>query len=222
MNDGWSEAERRAFIERETAPASAPLVPEFTLRIASELTPLWQRTETWLDEHGIPIPFWAMVWPGGQALARHVLDHPELVSGRTVADIGTGSGIVAMAAARAGARRTIAVDIDPVSRTAAELNAAANGVAVEALCENWVGRTDLAVDVLLLADVWYEREQAAAMESWAFALADVGIHVLTADPGRTYKPHGFQWVASYEVPTNQEAEGAEWKLTRVLELRPKR
>src|SRR5687767_2344405 len=191
-----------AFIQAHTEILSPPLIPELRLHLASEVTPLWHATEAFLERTGLPPPFWAFAWPGGQALARHILDHPELARGRTVLDFAAGSGLVAIAAARAGAARAVASDIDAAACTAMRLNAALNGVEVEIVAEDVTESAELAADVILAGDVCYERAMAERVSAWLLQQARQGATVLLADPGRAYRPQdGLEELARYRVPT---------------------
>ena len=204
------------FIRERTAPAPVPLVPELSLYQATELTPLWHATAAelrgWDDS-----PYWAFPWAGGQALARHVLDHPALVRGRRVLDFASGSGLVAIAAARAGAAEAVAVDVDPFCRAAVLLNAALNGVAVAFRQEDLLAAPLPDADVVLAGDVFYERALAAGAASWFGALAARGTLVLAGDAGRAYAPPDrLREVAAHEVPTTIEIEDAPTRRARVL------
>ena len=208
------------FIRERTAPAPVPLVPELSLFQASELTPLWHATAAdlrgWDDS-----PYWAFPWAGGQALARHVLDHPALVAGRRVLDFASGSGLVAIAAARAGAAAVIAVDVDPFCRAAVALNAALNGVDIPFREESPLGLPLPDAEVVLAGDVFYERGLAAGAAAWFGALAAQGALVLAGDAGRVYAPtSGFVELAAYEVPTTVEIEDAPVRRARVLRFGP--
>jgi predicted nicotinamide N-methyase len=194
------------FVRTHTAPAKVPLVPEIRLYTASELTPVWKDVDD--------VPFWCVPWAGGQALARYVLDHPEIVRGKRVLDVGTGGGVVAIAAKLAGAAHVLAVDIDPVAIAACSENARLNGVEIAAEHGDPVG-WHVDVDILLAGDIWYEREPAERFEAWLRALP---IPALTGDPGRTYVPRDVVELARYEVPTTMELEGATRRTTRVLTL----
>lgn len=204
------------FIRERTAPAPVPLVPELVLWTASELTPLWHATAA--DLHGWDdSPFWAFPWAGGQALARHVLDHPDLVAGRRVVDFASGSGLVAIAALRAGAAEAVAVDVDPFCRAALALNAELNGVAVPFRADDPLDAPLPECDVVLAGDVFYERALAARATAWFRALAARGTLVLAGDAGRAYAPPGgFVEVASHAVPTTVEIEDAPVRRARVL------
>lgn len=211
-----SEEELRGFVRAHTALAAVPLVPEIRLFTATETTSLWRVTAEWLDARAVDVPFWSTPWAGGQALARYVLDRPEALRGLRVVDFGTGSGLVAIAAAHAGAARVRAVDVDPLACAAARLNAEANGVAIDVACDDVADRLDLDVDVVLAGDVWYEPEPAARFAAWLASLAARGVRVLTGDPGRAYVPRAFVEVAAYDVPTSADLESRTLKRTRVL------
>lgn len=196
-----------AFILEHTSVASTPLVPEIRLHLATEITPLWQATERWLAERGVPPPFWAFSWAGGQALARFVLDRPALVRGRRVLDFASGSGLVAIAAAMAGAADVLAADIDPFAVAAIALNARENQVAVRATLSDLLGSAVTGSDVVLAGDVCYEAPFAARAHAWLRALAASGAEVLLGDPGRAYAPReGVEALARYVVPTPLDLE----------------
>ncbi len=204
------------FIRERTAPAPVPLVPELRLWQANELTPLWRATSAelhaWDDS-----PYWAFPWAGGQSLARHVLDHPNLVRGRRVLDFASGSGLVAIAAARAGAAEAVAVDVDPFCRAAVLLNAELNGVSVPFREGSPLDAPPPDVDVVLAGDVFYERALADGAARWFAALAARGVLVLAGDAGRAYAPSaGFALVAAHDVPTTVEIEDAPWRRARVI------
>jgi predicted nicotinamide N-methyase len=210
-----SRDERVAFVRSQTILAPAPLVPELVVLTATPVTPLWHATAAWLDDHDAALPFWSVPWAGGQALARWVLDHPESVRGLRVIDFACGGGIVAIAAAKAGAASVRAIDIDPLAEIAATINAEANGVRFAITCEDVVGR-DVDADVLLCGDVWYEKEPAERFARW---FAELRCRVITGDPARAYVPPGRE-LARYDVPTPVELEGAPFRTTRVVELAP--
>jgi predicted nicotinamide N-methyase len=212
-------AERRAFILRNTR-LQAPLhAPELRLHLADEITPIWRMTEEELGEIGLPPPFWAFAWAGGQALARYLLDHPSEVEGRTVVDFATGSGIAAIAAKLAGAKQVRAADIDPFSQAAAQLNAEANGVEVDFALADLLDEAPPAADLILAADVCYERPLAERVMAWLAAGRDAGARVLIGDPGRTYFPKtGLERLAEYQVQTTRELEDVEVKRTSVWRL----
>ncbi len=205
-----------AFIRAHTAPSRAPLVPEFTLHLASEITPIWQATEAWLAARDLAPPYWAFAWPGGQALARHILDHPAAVAGRRVLDFAAGCGLAALAAARAGAVVT-AAEIDPLARAAIVLNARANGLAV-GLAEGDVLEAAAAFDLILAGDVCYEAAMSRRVLAWLEAGVDRGTEVWLADPGRAYLPAGLAPFARYRVPTSRELEDREERETLLFRL----
>jgi predicted nicotinamide N-methyase len=208
-----------AFIRAETRLLPVPHAPEIRLYVADEATELWQKTEEELGEIGLPPPFWAFAWAGGQALARYVLDHPNMVAGRRVLDVASGSGLVAIAAAKAGASSVEAADIDAFAAAAAALNAEANGVAVTPRLGDLVG-TDEGWDAVLAGDIFYDRDIAARMAEWLLALQGRGATVLVGDPGRSYLPKDrLEELACYRVPVTRALEGAEIKLSRVWRFR---
>jgi predicted nicotinamide N-methyase len=213
------DAEGRAtFVRAHTAIEPVPLVGSIRLHTATELVPIWRVTSSWLVERGLNVPFWCVPWAGGQALARFVLDNPEVVRGRRVLDFGTGSGLIAIAAAKAGAAEVRAVDVDPMAISACLLNAAVNDVVVEASCADVVD-SDVEADVVLAGDVWYELSASKRFGAWFDALVARGVRVLTGDPGRHYVPTNAHELARYEVPTSIELESVRSRTSRVLELR---
>ena len=212
--------DRAAFITANTRVMVVPHAPEIVLHLADEATALWQKTEDELGEIGLPPPFWAFAWAGGQALARYVLDHPEIVRGRRVLDVATGSGLVAIAAAKAGAAEVTAVDIDAFCEVAVGLNARANGVEVTAETRDPTG-SDNGWDVILAGDICYEKSMTEEMLAWLGPIAAAGRTVLIGDPGRTYLPKDrLERLAEYEVPVTRELEDLEIKRTSVWRLRP--
>lgn len=210
---------RRAFIRENTRLQAPPHTPELSLHLADEVTPIWRLTEEALEEIGLPPPFWAFAWAGGQALARYVLDHPDIVAGRRVVDFATGSGIVAIAAMKAGARRVLATDIDVFCEAAVGLNAEANAVAVDFTDQNLLNAPPPPADVLLAGDICYERPMAEAVMAWLRRGREAGARVLIGDPGRTYFPKdGLEKLAEYQVPTTRELEDLAVKRTSVWTL----
>lgn len=207
------DAER--FILGNTALHAPPHVPEIRLHLADEAHDLWHRTEEELAEIGLPPPFWAFAWAGGQGLARFVLDNPDVVRGRRVLDFATGSGLVAIAAAKAGAAHVVAADIDPFCEVAVRLNSAGNGVSVAFDSRNFIGEIK-GFDVLLAGDVFYDREFADGLIPWFSALSGSGVTVLVGDPGRSYLPRErLTKLAEYQVPVSRALEDAEVKRTTV-------
>jgi predicted nicotinamide N-methyase len=196
-----------AFIRASTVIATPPLVPEIRLHLAAEIAPLWHATEAMLERAGVPPPYWAFAWAGGQALARHVLDHPELVQGHAVLDFGSGSGLVALAAAKAGASAVTAAEIDLVAAAAIALNAALNGVAIAIETADIIGRARVPWSRVLVGDMCYERPLAERLVPWLRALAAHGVLVLLGDPGRVYLPAtGLDALGRYAVPTPLDLE----------------
>jgi predicted nicotinamide N-methyase len=209
-----------AFIRAETRLRPVPHAPEIRLHVADEATDLWQKTEEELGTLGLPPPFWAFAWAGGQALARYILDHPETVRGRTVLDFASGSGLVAIAAAKAGAGEVSACDIDPFALAAIGLNAEANGVAIGALQADLVGQ-DHGWDTVLAGDICYERDTAERVVAWLQTLGRRGATVLIGDPGRSYLPKdALEALKTYEVPVTRSLEDAEIKRSSVWRFRP--
>jgi predicted nicotinamide N-methyase len=211
--------DRAAFIREHTRLLPVPHAPEISLHVADEATALWQKTEDELGQIGLPPPFWAFAWAGGQALARYVLDNPDAVRGRRVLDFASGSGLVAIAAAKAGAAGVTAVDIDPFAIAAIELNAGANGAAVLPIQADWVSRDD-GFDTILAGDICYERDLAERVIDWLAALAARGVTVLIGDPGRSYLPTDrLESLARYQVPVTRSLEDADVKATSVWRFR---
>ncbi len=207
------------FVAEHTRLRPVPLVAEISLHVADEATALWQKTEEELEAIGLPPPFWAFAWAGGQALARHVCDHPGLVAGAVVLDVASGSGLVGLAAARVGAARVLANDIDVFATAAIALNASANGLSLDIVRRDMID-TDEGWDVVLAADIFYERETAGRVTRWLQALARRGARVLIGDPGRTYLDRAlFEPIATYAVPVTRTLEDAEIKRTSVWRLR---
>ena len=212
--------DRKGFILGNTRLVPVPHAPEISLHVADEVTPLWQKTEEELGQMGLPPPFWAFAWAGGQALARYILDHPASVSGKRVLDFASGSGLVAIAAAKAGAARVLAADIDVFAREAMAINAAANGVALDIAEDDVLGRYDHAADVILAGDIFYDRDIAARVLSWLQGWQMRGATALVGDPGRTYLPkEALTLLATYEVPVSRELEDLDIKKSSVWGLR---
>ena len=233
-------ASREAFVRAATEPGPVPFVPEITLRMAADPFRLWERTEAERPERRrrtdgsgpgrpvitLPPPFWAFPWAGGQGLARYVLDNPGAVAGRSVLDLASGSGLVAIAAAKAGAARVTATDIEPLALAAALINAAGNHVVITA-CEFDVrqggrieGNGGEAPDVVLAADAFYERDLAEhTLALLSRAQAD-GARVMLADPGRAFRPRArLVAIAEYEIPVVRALENADSKRVTVYDLR---
>ncbi|MER9307884.1 methyltransferase [Mesorhizobium australicum] len=208
----------KQFVLDNTALMAPPHVPEIRLHLADEAHDLWQRTEDELVEIGLPPPFWAFAWAGGQGLARYVLDNPDLVRGKRVLDFASGSGLVAIAAGKAGAAEVTAADIDPFCATAIRLNSEANGVGVGFLGTDCVG-TDAGCDVVLAGDVFYDKPFADRLMPWFSTLKRRGADILVGDPGRSYLPRsGLEPLGVYQVPVTRALEDAEVKRTTVWRL----
>ncbi len=208
------------FIRDNTRLLAPPLVPEIRLHLAEESLPIWRKTEEQLGELNVPPPYWAFAWAGGQALARHLLDQPELVAGRRVLDLGSGSGLTAVAAMLAGAAAVLAADIDDVALAAAHCNAQANDVTIATTRRDLLAAAPTAEwEVVLVGDLYYERTLAERVTAYIEAAATNGATILIGDPGRSYFPKGrFTKVAEYRVAVTRELEDAEIKQTAVWRL----
>jgi predicted nicotinamide N-methyase len=207
------EAEREQFIVTQTVLAPVSLLPNILLYQATSLSPLWTESQEFLDRNELEPPYWAFAWPGGIALALYVLDHPETVRGKAVVDFGSGSGLVAIAAALAGAASVVAVDRDPLARTAIRLNGGRYGGVIRAAAEPPLVRPG---DCMLGGDLFYEAEAARKFSEWFRALAESGATVLVGDPGRAYVPLDFRCVKELEVPTLPDLESRDRMVARVL------
>ena len=195
-----------AFLRLHTRPGFAAIVPEITLHLATEITPIWQATEAWLAETGIEPPFWAFAWPGSQVLARMVLDHPAHVAGKRVLDFASGCGLAAIACAKSGAASVEAAEIDPLAIAATLLNAAENGVSIVAETRDVVGE-DCRWDLILCGDVCYEAPMTGHILPWLRRMVAEGAEVWVADPGRAYLPRaGMEPIESMDVATTLELE----------------
>ncbi|MGL4975414.1 MAG: class I SAM-dependent methyltransferase [Bosea sp. (in: a-proteobacteria)] len=211
---------RKAFILAHTRLLPVPHAPELSLHVADEATELWQKTEDELGEIGLPPPFWAFAWAGGQGLARYILDHPDEVRGKRVLDFASGSGLVAIAAAKAGASHVLACDIDAFAISAMELNAKANNVSFESTDDQLVG-CDPGWDVILAGDICYERELAQRVMNWLMQLVARGARVLIGDPGRAYLPKDqLVELEHYQVAVTRTLEDADIRTVCVYAPRP--
>jgi predicted nicotinamide N-methyase len=209
------------FIRRNTAIAAPPLVPEIRLHLATEITPIWQATEETLARSALPPPFWAFAWAGGQALARYLLDYPEVVAGRSVLDFGAGSGLVAIAAAKAGAACALAAEIDHFAAAAIVANAALNEVAIAVTTTDVLDTVEPGWEVVTAGDVCYERPMADRVTAWLRVLAARGSLVLLGDPGRAYLPRQAMHArARYRVSTSRELEDRDSRDGVVWEILP--
>lgn len=208
----------RSLIEAQTVVARPFLVPEVALRLVTDACPLWRATDADLEALGLPAPYWAFAWAGGQALARYVLDHAHRVAGKTVLSFGAGGGVEAIAAALAGAT-VVATDIDPFAVEALRINAALNGVSLTATDQDVLGVLDPSWDVVLVGDVTYETELAEQTVAWLSALSQRGAAVLLSDPGRGFiDPARFTTLTTYESPSDVDLDGTDLRTTPILTL----
>jgi len=204
-----------AFIRANTELLSPPLVPQVRLHLATEIMPLWRKSEEELAAMGVPPPYWAFAWAGGQALARYVLDNPEAVRGKRVLDFGSGSGLVGIAAAMAGAASVLSADIDRYAEAAIRLNAEANGVSIATTTDDVIGIAG-DWDIILIGDMCYERPLAERLLAW---LRDSGVDALLGDPGRSYFPKSdMERLALYNVQVTRDLEDREIRETGVYRL----
>ena len=216
-------ADPQTFIRANTALEAPAMVPEFKLWLASEYVPIWQATEAWLEEQNVDPPYWAFCWPGGQAVARYLLDNPALVAGKQVIDFAAGSGVSSMAAAKAGAASVLANDIDLLSLVAARLNAEANGLSIDTSSADWLAGPDgdPETEVVIAGDVCYEREMSKRALDWLRGHANRGRLVLLGDPGRNYfSAQGLEERARYEIPTTLQLENRGMRETVVWRVLP--
>lgn len=213
-------AQRREFIRANTEILSPPLVPEVKLYLAHEALPIWQKTEEELGAIGLPPPFWAFAWAGGQALARHILDNPKIVRGKRVLDLASGSGLVAIIAMKAGATCVTAAEIDQFAVEAVALNAKLNAVLVTSVADDLLDKDPPHdIDVILVGDLFYEKHLATHCLDWLNQAHALGVDVLIGDPGRSYLPkEKLKRIAEYAVPVTRELEDAEIKKTAVWRL----
>ncbi|MFA5041488.1 MAG: 50S ribosomal protein L11 methyltransferase [Bdellovibrionales bacterium] len=210
------------FIRTQTQLLSPSIVPEITLHLAAEVTPLWQLTEERLHHAGLPPPFWAVAWPGGQGAARHILDNPGLVKGKRIVDYASGSGLIAIAAMIAGAKSALAVDIDPLAIEAITLNAEVNRVKVKTSNGLDLKKPYTSADLIIAGDICYQQAMSTTLIRWLRLCVDKGTFVLLSDPGRAYVPQeGLSRLAGYDVPTSLDIEDKEmrtatvWKMEKV-------
>ncbi len=220
-----NDESRKAFIRASTILRAPAIVPEIQLHLASEVMTLWKQTEAIAAAEAagvsdLPPPYWAFAWPGGQAVARYMLDHAEEFAGNSVLDFGAGSGLVGIAAAKAGAVPVVASDIDPLAFAAIEMNAAANTVFIEPIANDLIGANGR-WNIVVAGDMCYERPLAERLLAWLRTLASQGTRVLLGDPKRNYFPGtGVECIATYSVPTSRDLEDREVRETSVYRLLP--
>lgn len=209
-------AQREAFVRANTVASRSGFVPEIELLLATEMTELWHATEKSLDDAAVEPPYWAFAWPGGQALARFLLDNPDVVRGQRVFVFAAGSGIDAIAAAMAGAADVVACDIDPLARVAIALNAARNGVDIRVSGDDPLDARGTRADVVIAGDVYYQAEMGDRTTAWIRRCMLSGADVILADPGRGYMPsEGLDLLATYAVPTSLAVEDREVRHTMI-------
>ncbi|MDK9720173.1 MAG: methyltransferase [Rhodospirillales bacterium] len=207
-----------SFVLAQTRLESTPLLPEIRLHLASQVTPLWEATEATLEREGLPPPYWAFAWVGGQAVSRFLLDRPETVKGLRVLDFAAGSGVASVAAGLAGAAFVEAAEIDAFAGAAIALNAQANGVEVTVCLDDLVG-SERRWDVVLAGDVCYERPMAERVFAWLLKLKGQGARILLGDPGRAYLPKdGIAELARHDVPTTKDIEDKDMRTAVVYEV----
>jgi predicted nicotinamide N-methyase len=207
------------FIRQQTAVTTASLVPEIKLYLAAEVTPLWQMAEEQFKQTGMPPPYWAFAWPGGQGLARHILDNPALVRGHRILDFAAGCGIAAIAAMKMGAKQAMAIDIDPVAEAAAQMNAGLNNVIIDVRSTIDMNKPFAGVDLILAGDVCYQQMMSTTIVRWLRMCVENGTRVMLADPGRAYVPHeGLKEIARYEVPTSRDLEDSDSRIVTLWEM----
>jgi predicted nicotinamide N-methyase len=207
------------FIQANAKLLTVPLVPEIRLYLAEESMPIWQKTEEELGQLNVPPPYWAFAWAGGQALARYLLDNAALVAGRTVLDLGAGSGLTSIAAMKVGAASVLAADIDRYALVAVALNGEANGVRIETTDIDLLAAAPGAFGAVLVGDMFYERDLAERALAFVETARTKGAEVLVGDPRRSYFPkERFRKVAEYSVPVTRDLEDMEIKHTAVWQL----
>ena len=208
-----------AFIRANTALIAPPLVPEIQLYLAVETVAIWEQTEEALGQLGLPPPFWAFAWSGGQALARYCLDNPGIIAGQRVLDFAAGGAVAGIAAMKAGAASVLACELDSFAITAMQANAGINAVDLQTRLGDLVG-TDEGWDVVLAGDVFYEAGPARLIVAWLQDLARRGATVLIGDPGRAFLPQDrLEILAEYTVPVTRDLEDLELRYAKVWKFR---
>jgi predicted nicotinamide N-methyase len=218
-----AEAQAQAFVRAATAVTRLAFVPEVRLRLAQAPWGLWRECQRRArGAYPVPPPFWAFAWPGSLALARYMLDEPRAVAGRRVYDFGSGGGLAAIAAIKAGAASVVAVDLDPLAAAILPLNAELNGVrGIEVRVQDPTDRPEVDAEVVLAGDVCYDSEPSPRIIAWLRALARLGKTVILAEPGRAYAPvAGLEHLAVYDVPTSRELESEEHMRTTLWKMLP--
>ncbi len=207
------------FIRTQTLPLQPSILPELTLHLATEITPLWQMTEDQMQAGHLPPPFWAFAWPGGQGVARYILDHPDVVRGKRVLDFAAGGGVIALAAMKAGAAEVTAIDIDPFALHAMQLNAVLNHVSITPMHGIDMTKVPKNIDLILTGDVCYQQAMTVQIMRWLWLCVGAGIRVIMGDPGRAYVPEsGLIELAAYTVPTTREVESADSRTVKVWDV----
>ena len=215
-------ASTRAFVLRQTRLRPVPGLEEIRLHLADEVLPLWHAVQLETDDLDAALPYWAFAWAGGLAIGRYLRDHPEVVAGRRVFDVASGSGLCAIAALHAGASEATGADIDPFAAAAIAVNGRANGVRVSVVRRDVLGDDPPDADVILAGDCWYDAGLAERVLPWLRRARDRGIEVLVGDPGRRYLPsEALAELATYDVRTTTELEDQDRKQGRVFGLRPR-
>jgi len=207
------------FICEHTQIRPPSAVPEISLYLASEATPLWKQTEGLLEQRDVPLPFWAFAWPGGQGIARYLFDNPSVVEGRRIVDFAAGSGLGAIAAMKAGAKSAVAVDIDPLSLASIKMNATINNVIVKPCAGINLEKVPARTDLILAGDICYQQAMSTKVLRWLRICVEAGIEVLLSDPGRAYLPeNGKVKRASYNIPTSLDLEDRDVRTTTIWQL----
>lgn len=214
-------ASPRAFVLRHTKLIPVPGLEDIRLHLTDEVLALWRAVQVETDDPDAAVPYWAVAWGGGLAIGRYLRDHPEVATGRQVFDLGSGSGLCAIAAMRAGAARATGADIDTFAAAAIELNARANGCRVTVVRRDVLDEEPPDVDVILAGDCWYEAHLAERVTPWLQRAREGGIDVLVGDPGRRYLPTAeLVELASYDARTTSDLEDLDHRKARVFALRP--
>ena len=213
-----SPARLRAFVRAETRVLDVPGLVGIRLHTASDVMAVCQRSGDLLAIDDPDLPYWAFPWAGGLAIAHHLFEEPGEVAGRTVLDLGAGSGLCGIVASQQGATSVVAADTDPLATAAIELNARPNGVRVTVVRRDLLSGPPPGVDVVLAGDVCYQAPMAGRVLPWLEAAAQDGARILLGDPGRAYLPSGLELVARYDVRTSRELEDAPRKPSAVYAI----